>query len=144
VRIPRRDNARGPRPTNCACWFYRPDRGAPPCWYMRPRRATCGRSGHSRGVRMAPQRYFDDGGMNRAGVSGEPPETPARFSPTVCAGAVQTASRGVGKAPLAASGCSNSEAPCCRAAVRCQEGGGVQSCWTMTRSLMTLLAWSRM
>jgi hypothetical protein len=30
------------------------------------------------------------------------------------------------------------------AAVRCQEGGGVQSCWTMTRSLMTLLAWSRM
>ena len=45
---------------------------------------------------------------------------------------------------LGPGGCSNSEAPCCRAAVRCQEGGGVQSCWTMTRSLMTLLAWSRM
>jgi hypothetical protein len=33
--------------TNCACRFYRPDRGTPPCWYMRPRRATYGRSGHS-------------------------------------------------------------------------------------------------
>jgi hypothetical protein len=31
-----------------------------------------------------------------------------------------------------------------RAAARYQEGSGVQSCWTMTRSLMTLLAWSRM
>jgi hypothetical protein len=41
------------------------------------------------------------------------------------------------------SGCSSGEAPCCRAAVRCQEGSGVQSCWTITRSLMTLLAWSR-
>src|SRR5439155_22011223 len=42
VRIPTRDCARGPRPANRACWFYRPDRGTPPRWYMRPRRATCG------------------------------------------------------------------------------------------------------
>jgi hypothetical protein len=40
-----------PCPRTKACQLrmlvYRPDRDTPPCWYMKPRRATCGRSGCS-------------------------------------------------------------------------------------------------